>query len=214
MAGRDDREQKTSDMALPSSSRFDTYPAAGHSPRGKPVYNSLRMNFLKLLDGAEVIAQQGDPPIAGIDYDSRRVKPGWCFVAIKGEIDRWQPLYREGAGGWSSRRRERFIAAARGRFVGAGVTWAQGVSAPERELLSSPGREAQNHRHHRHQWQDHHVVHSSPHVAERQSARRMLVGTVEYRIGDEMLPSPHTTPESLELNQLFSRALKPDAPKR
>jgi UDP-N-acetylmuramoyl-L-alanyl-D-glutamate--2,6-diaminopimelate ligase len=42
-----------------------------------------------------------------------------------------------------------------------------------------------------------------------QAAKRktMLLGTVEYRIGDEILPSPHTTPESLELNQLFARAL-------
>src|SRR5271157_3797638 len=45
----------------------------------------LRMNFLELLDGAEYLAQQGNPAIAGLDYDSRRVKPGWCFVAIRGE---------------------------------------------------------------------------------------------------------------------------------
>ncbi len=43
------------------------------------------MNFLEVLDGAEYVAQQGDPVIAGVDYDSRRVKPGWCFIAIKGE---------------------------------------------------------------------------------------------------------------------------------
>ena len=48
-------------------------------------YNAGRMNFLELLDGAEYVAQQGDPPIAGLDYDSRRVKPGWCFVAMRGE---------------------------------------------------------------------------------------------------------------------------------
>ena len=35
-----------------------------------------------------------------------------------------------------------------------------------------------------------------------------LVGTVEYRIGDEVLPAPHTTPEALELNQLFARAVE------
>ena len=42
------------------------------------------MNFLELLDGAEYVAQQGNPAIAGLDYDSRRVKPGWCFVAMRG----------------------------------------------------------------------------------------------------------------------------------
>ena len=43
------------------------------------------MNFLELLDGVGYLAQQGNPPIAGLDYDSRRVKPGWCFVAMRGE---------------------------------------------------------------------------------------------------------------------------------
>ncbi len=34
-----------------------------------------------------------------------------------------------------------------------------------------------------------------------------LLGTVEYRIGNETFPAPHTTPEALELNQIFSRAV-------
>src|ERR1700759_330491 len=48
-------------------------------------YNAGRMNFLELLDGVGYLAVQGNPPIAGLDYDSRRVKPGWCFVAMRGE---------------------------------------------------------------------------------------------------------------------------------
>src|SRR5450759_1751982 len=53
--------------------------------RAKHSYNAGRMDFLQLLDGAEYLAQQGNPQIAGLDYDSRRVQPGWCFVAIHGE---------------------------------------------------------------------------------------------------------------------------------
>jgi UDP-N-acetylmuramoyl-L-alanyl-D-glutamate--2,6-diaminopimelate ligase len=34
-----------------------------------------------------------------------------------------------------------------------------------------------------------------------------MLGTVEYRIGNQTHPAPRTTPESLELNQLFSSAL-------
>ena len=43
------------------------------------------MKFLKLLDGAEVLSETGDPEIKGLEYDSRRVQPGFAFVAMKGE---------------------------------------------------------------------------------------------------------------------------------
>ncbi len=35
-----------------------------------------------------------------------------------------------------------------------------------------------------------------------------LVGTIEYKIGDRILPATHTTPESLELNELFALMVK------
>jgi UDP-N-acetylmuramoyl-L-alanyl-D-glutamate--2,6-diaminopimelate ligase len=34
-----------------------------------------------------------------------------------------------------------------------------------------------------------------------------LVGTIEYHVADKVLPAPHTTPESLELNRLLSEGL-------
>src|SRR6201993_2639717 len=43
------------------------------------------MTFQHLLDGAEVLAQNGDPSVSGVEYDSRRVKPGCVFLAIRGE---------------------------------------------------------------------------------------------------------------------------------
>jgi len=43
------------------------------------------MTFQQLLDGAEVLAQSGDPGVSGVEYDSRRVKPGVVFVAMRGE---------------------------------------------------------------------------------------------------------------------------------
>ena len=35
-----------------------------------------------------------------------------------------------------------------------------------------------------------------------------LIGTIEYSIGDRTLPATHTTPESLELNQLLSQMVQ------
>ena len=43
------------------------------------------MTFLELLYGAEVLAQSGNPGIGGLEYDSRRIRPGDVFIAIRGE---------------------------------------------------------------------------------------------------------------------------------
>jgi len=43
------------------------------------------MTFQQVLDGAEVLALSGDPGVSSVEYDSRRVKPGGVFVAIRGE---------------------------------------------------------------------------------------------------------------------------------
>jgi UDP-N-acetylmuramoyl-L-alanyl-D-glutamate--2,6-diaminopimelate ligase len=164
------------------------------------------MNFLKLLDGAEYLAQQGDPAVAGLDYDSRRVKPGWCFVAIKGEKTDGN-LYIDKA-----------LAAGAVAIVSdslpprAGVSWAQvpnGRRALARlsanfyhrpaEKFKITGITGTNGK-----TTTSFILHRMLQAAKRKT---MLVGTVEYRIDDEVFPSPHTTPEALELNQLFARSL-------
>ena len=43
------------------------------------------MTFQHLLDGAEVLSQSGNPDVTSVEYDSRRVKPGSLFVAMRGE---------------------------------------------------------------------------------------------------------------------------------
>src|SRR5690242_10990216 len=50
------------------------------------------MKFLELLDGVEQVASgvrtqatSGNPDISAVEYDSRRVKPGTLFVAMRGE---------------------------------------------------------------------------------------------------------------------------------
>src|SRR5271156_4161147 len=43
------------------------------------------MTFQQVLYGAEVLAHSGGPGVSGVEYDSRRVKPGDLFVAMQGE---------------------------------------------------------------------------------------------------------------------------------
>lgn len=164
------------------------------------------MGFLTLLDGVGYLAQQGDPAVAGLDYDSRRVQPGWCFVAIRGEstdgnryID--QALNagavavisdsvppRPGVAWAQVEHGRRALARVSANFYGrsaeklaiSGITGTNGKTTTSfllNAMLRAGGRKC------------------------------VLVGTVEYRIEDQHLPAPHTTPEALELNQFFARAL-------
>src|ERR1700729_2470040 len=43
------------------------------------------MTFEHLLDGAEFLSRSGNPDITSVEYDSRRVKQGSLFVAMRGE---------------------------------------------------------------------------------------------------------------------------------
>jgi UDP-N-acetylmuramoyl-L-alanyl-D-glutamate--2,6-diaminopimelate ligase len=164
------------------------------------------MNFLQLLDGAECLAQQGNPSVSGLDYDSRRVKPGWCFVAMRGETtdgnshidDALQAgavavvsdcLPPRGDVAWAQvTHGRRALAILSANFYGrpaqrlsiSGITGTNGKTTTA-FLLDAMLR------------------------ASRRKAA--LLGTVEYRIGDDALPAVHTTPEALELNQSFARAL-------
>ncbi len=165
------------------------------------------MNFLELLDGAEYLAQQGNPPIAGLDYDSRRVKPGWCFVAMRGETTD------------GNRYIEAALQAGAVAVVSdtlpprADVAWAQVVHGRRAlarlsanfygrpaERLAITGITGTNGK-----TTTSFILNAMLRLAGRKCA---LVGTVEYRIEDEVYPAPHTTPEALELNQFFARALE------
>src|ERR1700733_15256806 len=164
------------------------------------------MNFLKLLDGAEYVAQQGDPPIAGLDHDSRRVKPGWCFVAMRGETtdgnQHIDAALNAGAAAivsdslpprpgvaWAqvlhgrralARLSANFYGRPAERIANVGITGTNGKSTTAfliESILRAAGR------------------------------RTALVGTIEYHVAGKILPAPHTTPEALELNRLLAEGL-------
>jgi UDP-N-acetylmuramoyl-L-alanyl-D-glutamate--2,6-diaminopimelate ligase len=166
------------------------------------------MNFIDILDGAEVLSQSGDCGVKGIDYDSRRVHDGWLFVAMRGEstdgnryidaaiaagavavvTDSAEQPPRDGVG-WAvvphgrralARLSANFYKRPAERLRLTGITGTNGKTTTTfivEAILRAAGR------------------------------KNALVGTVEYHLPGEVLPAPHTTPESLELNQMFARAL-------
>ena len=166
------------------------------------------MTFQHLLDGAEFLSQSGDPGVSCVEYDSRRVKPGCVFVAMRGETsdgnrfidqaiqagavavvtDSPAEMPREGVA-WAvvphgrralARVSENFYRRPAERIAITGITGTNGKSTTA------------------------FLIESILTAAGRKSA---LIGTIEYHVAGRVYPAPHTTPEPLELARLFSEAL-------
>ena len=166
------------------------------------------MTFLELLDGAEVLFQRGNPAISGLQYDSRRVVPGDAFLAMRGETtDGNQYIDKAIAAGAVA-----VITDSKEERPRENVAWAQvphGRRAMGRlsanfyrkpaQKLAITGVTGTNGK-----TTTTFLLESILRAAGRKSA---LVGTIEYHVAGEVVPAPHTTPESLELTQLFSQAV-------
>ena len=166
------------------------------------------MTFLELLDGAEVLFQQGNPAISGLQYDSRRIKPGDVFLAIRGETTDGNKFIDKAitAGAVA------VVTDSAEEKPRPNIAWAQvahGRRAMGRlsanlyrrpaQRLSITGVTGTNGK-----TTTTFLVESILKAAGRKCA---LVGTIEYHVAGEVIPAPHTTPESLELNQMFAKAV-------
>ncbi len=95
------------------------------------------MTFQQVLDGAEVLAHSGDPGVSGVEYDSRRVKPGCLFVAMRGESSDGNRFIDQAiSAGAVAVVTDSAVEKARPNVgLGSGSERAPGVGAGERELL-------------------------------------------------------------------------------
>jgi UDP-N-acetylmuramoyl-L-alanyl-D-glutamate--2,6-diaminopimelate ligase len=164
------------------------------------------MTFLDLLDGVEVIARSGNPQITGVEYDSRRVKPGDVFVAMRGQSsDGNRFIDRALANGavaivTDSESNPANVAWARvphGRRALAGLS-ANFYGRPAQKLAitgitGTNGKSTTA------------FLLESILCADRRKGP--LVGTIEYHVAGKVLPALHTTPEPLELQRLFHDAV-------
>ena len=165
------------------------------------------MNFLQLLDGAEVLAQTGNPEIKGVEYDSRRVKPGDLFVAMRGESSDGNKYIDQAIAAGAVAVISDSDAAARDSIAWTRVSHGRRALARvsanfykrPAERLAITGITGTNGKS-----TTAFILESILNAAEKKTA---LVGTIEYHVAEKILPAPHTTPESLELNRLFAQAL-------
>src|SRR5215467_8656500 len=166
------------------------------------------MNFHQLLDGAEVLSQSGNARVTGLEYDSRRVRPGDAFLAMKGESsDGKRFIDRAIAAGAVA-----VVTDSESEKPRASLAWAQ-VSHGRRALarlsanlyghpaerLAITGITGTNGKS-----TTAFLLESILRAAGRKEA---LIGTIEYHVAGRVLPAPHTTPESLELNRVLRDAL-------
>jgi UDP-N-acetylmuramoyl-L-alanyl-D-glutamate--2,6-diaminopimelate ligase len=166
------------------------------------------MNFFQLLHGAEILAQSGDPNVTGLEYDSRRVKPGDAFIAMRGEASDGNafidPAIAAGA--------VAIVSDSASEKPREGVAWAQvphGRRALARlsanhykrpaERLAITGITGTNGKS-----TTAFLLEAILSAANRKSA---LIGTIEYHVAGKVLPAPHTTPEALDLNRILAEAL-------
>jgi UDP-N-acetylmuramoyl-L-alanyl-D-glutamate--2,6-diaminopimelate ligase len=166
------------------------------------------MTFEQMLQGAEVLSRSGNSDVTGLAYDSRQVKPGYVFLAMRGEIsDGNRFIDRAIAAGASA-----IVTDSPAEQPRPGIPWAQvahGRRALSRlsanfykrpaERLAITGITGTNGKS-----TTAFLVESILSAAKRKS---VLVGTIEYHVAGKTLPAPHTTPESLELNQFLAEGL-------
>src|SRR5271163_2759591 len=154
------------------------------------------MTFQQVLYGAEVLAHSGDPGVSGVEYDSRRVKAGGLFVAMRGESSDGNRFIDQAISAGAVA----VVTDSEVEQPRPGVAWAvvpNGRRAAERIAITGiTGTNGKS--------TTAFLLESILTAAGRKSA---LIGTIEYHVAGKILPAPHTTPEALELNRIFGEAL-------
>lgn len=172
------------------------------------------MQFEEALRAVQIRERAGsNPPVSDVVYDSRKVTAGALFVAMQGgttDGNRFvENALQQGSVAvvtdseltWAKIRADyREVAVARvehGRRALAEIS-ANFFSHPERRLhlsgvTGTNGKTTTTY-----------LLESMLRSAGRTS---ILVGTIEYHVAQEIRPSPHTTPESRDLFQLFAEGV-------
>ena len=166
------------------------------------------MTFQQLLYGAEVLSQSGNPGVSGVEYDSRKIQPGDVFVAMRGEASNGNKFIDKAIAAGAVA----VVTDSAAEKPRAGIAWAQvphGRRALARlsanyykrpaERLAVTGITGTNGKS-----TTAFLLESMLSAAHRKTA---LIGTIEYHVAGKVLPAPHTTPESLEINRMLNQAL-------
>jgi UDP-N-acetylmuramoyl-L-alanyl-D-glutamate--2,6-diaminopimelate ligase len=170
------------------------------------------MKFTELMRGVEALSSAGEAEILGVAYDSRKVRPGFLFLALRGESSDGNRFIgaavRAGAVAIVSDSSEvsqptnvAFARVAHGRITMARISANfYGRPAEKLKLTGVTGTNGKTT-----------TTFLTEHVLQGVGRSVSMIGTIEYHVAGRVLPAPHTTPESLELNQTFAEAVQAGA---
>ncbi|MDB6149120.1 MAG: UDP-N-acetylmuramoylalanyl-D-glutamate--2,6-diaminopimelate ligase [Chthoniobacter sp.] len=162
------------------------------------------MKLEALLHHVPTLGVEGplDREVTSIAYDSRRVKPGSVYVALKGEkadgsafignaINAGAVAVVSETGQPFSSATSIVVAAPRETLADLAANFYQ-HPARHLKIAGVTGTNGKTT-----------TAFLIKHICEHALLRCGLIGTVRYEVGDEILPAPRTTPESLELHELL-----------
>ncbi|MBP3633218.1 MAG: UDP-N-acetylmuramoyl-L-alanyl-D-glutamate--2,6-diaminopimelate ligase [Oscillospiraceae bacterium] len=165
------------------------------------------MKLKELLQGLDVLQMHADPEleIAGVSHDSRKVSQGDLFVAISGfaaDGHKYIPMAQEkGAAAILCERAPEegqyiLVKDTRLALAQVGANWF-GHPAEKMTMIGITGTNGKTT-----------STYLLKHILEKKRGAKVgLVGTIQNMIGDEVLETERTTPESFELQELFRKML-------
>ena len=164
------------------------------------------------MRGVEALSSHGDAEILGIAYDSRKVRPGFLFLAMRGESsdgNRFiETAIRAGAvaivsdsAAFAPSANMVFARVTHGRNAMAQISANfYGYPADKLKLTGVTGTNGKTT-----------TTFLIEHILRNTGRSVAMIGTIEYHVAGKVLPAPHTTPESLDLNQTFAEAVRAGA---
>ena len=166
------------------------------------------MELRRLLDGVEILETNApmELELSGVSYDSRAVKAGELFVAVTGfaaDGHKFIPMALEkGAAAVLCERRPAAdvpfirVASTRAALAAVSANWF-GRPAEHMTMIGVTGTNGKTS-----------ITYLLKTVPERTLGAKVgLIGTIQNMIGDAVLETERTTPESYELQALFARML-------